>query len=458
MLFLLCVPGPTSVLEVSILPVTVCTLIRLPWIWRTLGGLWRQPLFWVLFVWWGWQTASLAWSADTGQGLDEAGNARWLLALVVLWPVIDGRRWLIAALVLGFACVYLAQIWQVTATHLGWWHWDRLPGRNSAWWDPAIGGSMLIAALGLHLPAAMCGRGRLRWVALAGCLATILALLATGTRGAWLASIGLIAISLAVMAWRVRPRRRLLRPMVGLVVGGVLTAAIAWPILGRDIVQRAETGWREVTGAIQNQRYETNTGMRILMARVAGESFTAHPIHGIGIGSFQIALRDRFEALVGRPMPEALMHDHTHNTLLHAAAVTGVVGAALTMTVAALGIWGGFAGPGRRGSSVASDDATGNDPVFPSQCPVPSAQCPNDPVARAPGFRDSSLLKTQDSRLKTSPLCSYDAGPAFALLGLICVSAFDTINVSTHTSALLHVLLALCLLARPVERLNGVGR
>src|SRR5690606_40313370 len=61
--------------------------------------------------------------------------------------------------------------------------WNRLPGRNSGWWDPVIAGSLLTAALGLHLPAALWGKKVWRALGIAGCAITLPGILATGTRG-----------------------------------------------------------------------------------------------------------------------------------------------------------------------------------------------------------------------------------------------------------------------------------
>ncbi len=60
---------------------------------------------------------------------------------------------------------------------------DRLPGRNSGWWQPVVGGTMLTAGVGLHLPAALTGRGKWRLIGVFGLVASISGVAATGLAG-----------------------------------------------------------------------------------------------------------------------------------------------------------------------------------------------------------------------------------------------------------------------------------
>ena len=64
-----------------------------------------------------------------------------------------------------------------------------------------MGGSVLVAGLGLHLPAAIMGRGWGRTLASGGAMVTALGILGTGTRGAWIAGLLLVMLVLGVGAW-----------------------------------------------------------------------------------------------------------------------------------------------------------------------------------------------------------------------------------------------------------------
>lgn len=74
-------------------------------------------------------------------------------------PLLHERRKLIAAIALGMLALNVAQL----ANHLGvkhgisWLVIRPFTDRNGGWWPEVIAGSMLVAALGLHLPVAMMG-------------------------------------------------------------------------------------------------------------------------------------------------------------------------------------------------------------------------------------------------------------------------------------------------------------
>jgi O-antigen ligase len=275
--------------------------------------------------------------------------------------------------------------------------WNRLPGRNSGWWDPVVGGSLLTAALGLHLPAAMWGRGAWSVLGFAGAGATVLGLIATGTRGAWIASAGLVAVALIVGAWRVRPRRLLVKPLLGISAMALLSALLAWAAFGEEIRERFDAGRREVVAAIERKEFRSDTGARLLMAWWAVEAIESHPVTGVGLGGFEAWSRAHVEAQGIDPATRRF-HGHAHNALLHAGATLGVPGLLLAAAFALLAI---------RGAAVRQ---AGDGP---------------------PGYAD---------------------GPCFALVGLLLVSAFDTIQVNSHTAALLGVLMVFAVERRPAPR------
>jgi hypothetical protein len=191
---------PTSAVEIGSIPLIVYFLLRTPNIWRTWGSFAVQTLTILTAASILWQAMTLLWTPDLASGPERAlrqsvgvGDVDALAdsgaaALADCGPMcrISGRQ--------SFSG--RARTWPAT--------WDRVAhlaavrDRNSGWWDPVVGGSLLVGALGLHLPAAVMGSGRWRWVGIAGATVTIVAIGATGTRGAWLAAGGLVAVTLAV--------------------------------------------------------------------------------------------------------------------------------------------------------------------------------------------------------------------------------------------------------------------
>jgi hypothetical protein len=387
---------PTTFVEIGVAPVAVLTVIRLPWIWRIYIPLFRQPIFWILLAWAAWQSLSLAWSPDVPVGFDEFGTMRFAPLLLVLWPALDARRWLIGAWAAGFLFANASQVYQAIAQETGLLSWDRFPERNSGWWDPAVGGTMLMAALGLHLPAALMGRGRARALGAAGSIVTLLAILATGTRGAWIGAACLCGLTGLFGAGRLRPRRRLARVGAGALLALLAIGAVAWLTIGDRIAQRAEAGWRETERALTVGDYRSDTGARVYMYRVAWWMFADAPVAGHGVGSFRAGMIREAERLgiYDETFPS---HDHAHCLPAHVAATTGLIGLAIVGLLFGVSLVG--------------------------------------------GLRDLPR-----------GIGSYDAAPAFALIGLMLVSAFDTVHVNSQTSAQLYIAVALCVGVRPPLR------
>ena len=156
--------GPTVVSEFALAPLAVFFLVRTLNTFPTWIHWFGQPMFLVALAFAAWQAITLFWTRDLRLGLDELSETRWAVVGVLVWPIIHRRRALLAALAVGFVVAHAAQVWQYAD-----WKLDLRgplyppdPRRLSGWWDPVVGGSMLTAAVGLHLPAAMFGRGRTR--------------------------------------------------------------------------------------------------------------------------------------------------------------------------------------------------------------------------------------------------------------------------------------------------------
>ncbi|MEX2218076.1 MAG: O-antigen ligase family protein [Phycisphaerales bacterium] len=398
-------PWPTSFVDIASIPVAVFSLIRLPNIWRTWGSLAVQPVFLGLVAWAVWQALSLLWSADPRQGMKELEANRWIGVVWALWPVMMHRRWLIAAVAAGFLCGNLSQVAQALAPHLGW-DWlpiRRMPGRLSGWWDPVVGGSLLCGALGLHIAAAAWGRGAWRAVGGAGAAATAVAIAATGTRGAWIAGAVLLAGGLAAMVVR-SLRGGGERAGVGRVV--LTTAALAaacaagWIALRGPVMARAERAREEIAAARRGD-YATDTGARILMAEWALRAVRERPVAGVGAGGYRAWVLAEMRK-GGSAEPNAPIHVHAHSTPLHIGATLGVVGVGIGVFI----------------------------------------------VGAAMGACRSQRTGSESRGTRGG---AYDAGPLWALAGLLLAGLFDVVHLNAQTAAMLGMLLALCLVSRPRE-------
>lgn len=407
----LCVTGPTSVVELGAIPVLCAFLIRFHRHWRTLPRLFLQPVILVVLLWTALALTSRLWThtplSPHNTWVDEFGALRFGYLLIALWPVADRRTLLLGAIALGFALGQLTQLGHALglALDIDWLTWNRLPGRNSGWWDPVVGGSLLTAALGLHLPAALWGKGLWRILGVIGSGATLLGILATGTRGAWLAAFGLVGLALLTALVRIKlhrragfparvPKKKMLPAAATLLTVLILGCTIAWLTLGEQLHNRYSTAHTEITNAIEHKQFQSDTGARLLMNWWAIEAALEHPITGTGVGGYEAWTRAH-TAEQGIDPATRNHHAHAHNALLHAAATLGIPGLLLAVLFITLALTG-------------------------------SAH--RQPGDGPPGYAD---------------------GPSFALLGLLLVSAFDTIHVNAQTAALLAALLLFAMQTRP---------
>ena len=398
-----------TVVEFATAPLLVYTVIRVLNTWRVWRVFWTRPVVVLFCLLAAWDLVTLAWSPDRAEGLNDLAKIRFGATSWALWVVMDRRRLLIASLAAGFLVGNLVQAvdWYGSTFDIAAIDWRPEHDRYAGWWAPAVGGSLLAAAFGLHLPTAVWGRGRIRWLAMAALAATTAGLLATGTRSGWIAAAGLICVAgvIGIARWARTPRTvGSWRWKAGSLIAvglGVALAAGVWMTIGDSIARRAREGWAEVHAAVTRGDYSTWTGGRIDMARLALQAVTEHPVRGIGMGGFRAWTNqerkergDRIRRRTGAPDPP---YPHAHNTLLHAAATTGLPGALLLVAIGAALLRGAF----------------------------------------------------HREQLGAGGLGSYEAAPGFAVLGLALVSPFDTVHVNAPTCAVLAILVAMCLMPPP---------
>lgn len=403
---------PTSFCEWSAVPVYAACLIRLTGHIHVPGPLLKDWSVRLLMTLAAYMLISRGWTAGPNDWWRDIQGLRFAPLVLAIYPVLESRRTLIGALVAGLVVGQGVQVLDALGhvAGIGWLDWRRAAGRHSGWWDPAVAGSLLTAALGVHVGAAACGRGcrRARVWGVIGAAITLGCIVLSGTRGAWIAGTVVVAIGVGLAAWRSADRIRTLAiGALGCAVVGGLMGAVVWSgVLGAR--ERLERGVSEVRRAIESRDYASDTGMRVAMAKWAIAECMEKPWVGVGAGGYQAWARTELEK--GRPgprpaqpeppeagplpLPLPLPPAHAHNWYLHTLATLGVIGAALMfgLTIVSVGCGGAWRGAQERG---------------------------------------------------------YDAGPAMGLVGLLAVGVFDTIHVNQQTAFMMFLLVAMCVSVRP---------
>ncbi len=378
--------GPVTLTEIAFAPLMVFFFVRVLNTFPVWIHGFGQPVVLAVLALAGWMMLSLRWSGDPAHGWDEISELRWFVLVGLIFPAIEKRKVLIAAMCIGIAIAQLAQILDAfdgfgiePLASLVQNH----PGRIAGWWHPVVGGSILVGALGLHLPAALIGTGRSRVFGVLGSSAIIVGIIATGTRGAWIASVLLIVLSVLIGAITRRIRWKRVLILAGALV---VLAIVAAMLMGDGLRDRLDETRTELAQIMDGQ-YDSYTGLRIRMGQVALEAGVEHPLVGVGAGGYQHWSNEQY--------PESKVHAHAHNSLLQIWSTLGIVGVVLwTIVLIAM----------LRASWRIWDQ------------------------------RDEGL---------------YGIGPMFAILGLILASLTDSIELNTQTAAMLGALAALSPAYRP---------
>lgn len=391
---------PITFLEIAAIPIGAICAIRLLFTpaWRNYRWVVALPTFGLLLAWTIWQTITLAWSLDRHLGVLQLGAMRFGWAIWAFLPLLHQKRRLISAIAMGFLAFNASQLVNHFGVKLGipWLVFRPFTDRNGGWWPEVIAGSMLVVALGLHLPAALMGAGRARVLAIGASLVTVLGIFATGTRAAWIAGAALVVI-VSIVAIARRPTWSARARASALALACVATGAvIIWFTIGPSVVRRYEAARDEYRRAVREGDYDSDNGVRLKMKDWAIEAFREHPIRGIGVGSFPAWVREHADS-AGNAKQRFLDagHGHAHNAVLHTLATTGIPGMALLGLAWLAALVGGF-----------------------------------------------GVLRPQDWGT-----CL--AGPPFALLGLLLVTPFDAIHVTAQLSAVMLAMIALCAPIRP---------
>ncbi len=330
--WMVCVSGRTTYVEAGGALLWIMTLVRLPWTWRAVVMGLAHPLFLTIVVWTAWRAITLLWSPDVVAGVDRIDKLRFIWNIPFLMPLAPMVGTLAVGLVGGFFVYNLSQVSHgLSRAGLEWLpQWDRMPNRNAGWNEPVAGGTNLCAALGLHLAALLYGKRG--WAALGGVgvLITLAAILATGTRGAWIAAAGLVFLACLVGAWKIRWTAR--RAIVAGVVAVVLLGAggvVGWKVAAPRALEARE----ELRQVFEENDFSSYTGTRLLLMWWALQAFADNPIGGTGEGGYEPWVLDNLAERGIDPADRTHTGPHPHNTLLQPLANTGIIGFGLYVVV-----------------------------------------------------------------------------------------------------------------------------
>ena len=330
------VSGRTTYIEVGGALLWLATFARMPWVWRAFVMGLAHPLFLAMVAWTLWRVVSLAWSPDVAQGIDRIDKMRFVWNIPFLMPLAPMVGTMVLSVVGGSLIYNLSQVsHSLGRAGLDWLpQWDRMPNRNSGWNDPVAGGTKLAAVLGLHLGLLLKGwlTRRLAWACLggAGTIITLAAIVATGTRAAWIAAAVLVGLACVVAALRVRwTARRALVAAVAVLVLGAAGGVPAWKVAAPRTLEARE----ELRQVFEDKNFSSYTGTRLLLMWWAVQAFADHPIIGTGEGGYEPWVLANLEKRGIDPASRTHTGPHPHNTLLQPLANTGIVGFALYAVV-----------------------------------------------------------------------------------------------------------------------------
>jgi O-antigen ligase len=369
LIYLFLLPLATAPKDWAFGLLTLWTLIRLPHTWRSYLPLLRLPIVWGPLAWVVWQATSLLWAQNLEQGWDELKVQRMLITPLLLWPILDRAPWLVMAALAGV----LAQSGVQLVQAVGW-----LPlqstgeGRLRGLIHPIHSAMWFGAAIIWHLSASLNTTGWKRAASLILMLLAGVGLIATGSRGPWLAAAIALAAALVIIPMR---RADVRRPAFVIGVAAILSVAAAFSFAPASLRQRVRDAQQEIALARQQQAFWTSAGLRLGLWGWAMETWRTSPIIGVGAGDFPAAYQslDSFRSACTIATEQAMEHeipgyaaakaagedvtrlkghrrgqrlavsrveyltrDHAHSTYLHTLASQGVIGLALLLIVLAL--------------------------------------------------------------------------------------------------------------------------
>ncbi|MEH6422029.1 O-antigen ligase family protein [Pseudomonas sp. CGJS7] len=279
------------------------------------------------------------------------GELRWLLAMVALvavvvlfsrfyfevrWREVDSRlrlltlplfalmvyayrpsrRWLWAGALVGLAGAFAAALYQVgvgVERAFGW-------TANAIVFANALI-ALIVVAVFTRPP------GELLWTTLA-CGLGVAAIGLSGSRGVWPGLAIVLLVGLAVSGGRAR---KLSWTVLAALAIGLVVSWWVSPLAQHMRIQELVSDMGRVQ---QGNDHESSLGARMTLLELAGETFVAHPVTGVGIGSFEQVVRATPQCAPPAPRIGFCRLAHAHSDVFEWAATMGVPG-----LIAILGIY-----------------------------------------------------------------------------------------------------------------------
>jgi O-antigen ligase len=287
----------------------------------------------------------------------------------------DGRAWLDRALLASGALAGGVGVLQkLGALPLlrseRWAAWHRA---QSTFTDPSAAGVAVVLLATPLLAGAVAGGLARRVVSEAAGACLLVVLADSGSRAGL---IGTITAALVFVLWGLTrlaagegggPRRRVVATIGTLAILGAfaLAAAVSWPGPGGRSALYARVG---ALLRAEPAPFE-QTGGRVLLYEAGWSIFRAHPVAGLGLGSFRMAFPDVAAESLGHPVKAS---DHPPSLYLGTLAESGLAGGIL-LALLLLGLargagralgFGAGQGPGRLGDAAAAASVIGLLVVF----------------------------------------------------------------------------------------------
>jgi O-antigen ligase len=276
-----------------------------------------------------WTLISLAFSPDPAFGLAQVRKMYVFFTLLVVYSVVGDlrtARWLayiwmaIGTFTAGKGLVQFLRdiaVWAATAGHQDFYHFyiaDRIRGFMSHWMT--FSGQELFVLLLLTAFVLFGPRGRL-WIWLPCGAIVFAALVASNTRGVWIAAI----VAGLYLLWEWRRWAALAMPAIIVLVA----------FLGPSAIRERVDSLLHPHGATDSNEH------RIIVWRTGWEMIKAHPLLGVGPDMVRKkSIQDEYRPKdIPLPLPEGF-YEHAHNIYIQYAAERGIP--ATLFIVAAMGL------------------------------------------------------------------------------------------------------------------------
>ena len=249
-------------------------------------------------------------ASGTGEAL--AAGARYFVAALVLLAIsrinLDPQLLLRSASAAGILAV-LFNLHQLDAMRVNW---------GVGFLDS---GYVSVLLLSLALAQFHVDKGKTGWriFAILGVVCLIIAVVKTGTRGAWPAMIGVFALQFAIL--NISGGRKILIAGVGVVVLGLIAVTVP------SVNNRIDLTVYEVKSYYQDNNRTSSVGFRLDLWHVALEGFIENPIWGV---SYQRRSQIMDEFRKKHPDSASIGNDgrsSAHNEILNALSKRGILGA-----------------------------------------------------------------------------------------------------------------------------------